>query len=89
VDGDTWEAVDFSKKSTECGVADGVTPTVSVFALKGTLRQLKMRRMAEDGCLLFAQIIGLVNHHHRSCFAFQPCEDEYHQVVHVRQEAQQ
>ena len=83
------EAVDFSKKSTACQVADGVTPTAAIFALKATLRQLKMKRMAEDGCLLFAQISGLVNHHQRSCFAWQPCEDEYRQVLDTRQAQRQ
>ena len=84
---DALACVDFSCKPTTSTVADGVTATASIYALKAALQSAKLKRMAHDGCLLFAQMVGLVNHHQRGCFAWAQCEDEYQQVLTTRMAA--
>ena len=81
---DALDCVNFSCKPSTATVADGVTVTASIYALRSALQSVKVKRMAHDGCLLFAQMIGLVNHHQRRCYAWSFCEDEYHQVLAAR-----
>ena len=68
--------------------ADGVSPTRAIRkGLKLALSARKFRRLGDDACLLFAQLIGLVNHHRRECWAWEECEDEFAAVVRARRQA--
>ena len=78
------EHVDFAAARTAIVVADGFRPSRAILRLKLLLSGVKLKRMGDDACLQFAQSIGLVNHHSRSCYCWQHCEDEYQQVIALR-----
>jgi len=66
-------------------IADGLVPTRAIRrGLKLALSGRKFRRMGDDACLLFAQLIGLVNHHRRECWCWEQCEDEFDAVMRIR-----
>ena len=81
--------VDFAAARTAVVVADGVSPSRAILRLKLLLSGVKLKRMGDAACLQFAQSVGLVNHHSRACYCFQHCEDEYGQVMALRQQQRQ
>ena len=80
------EAIHYGRQRGAVTVADGGTVTPSILALKLALSGAGIKRMggAGDSCLLFAQLVGLVNHHAHSCFAHAACEVEYVEVLRIR-----
>ena len=76
--------VDFAAARTAVVVADGFSPSRAILRLKLLLSGVKLKRMGDAACLQFAQSIGLVNHHTRTCYCWQHCEDEYAQVIALR-----
>ena len=79
--------VDFAAARGASVVADGHTPSRAILRLKLLLSGAKLKRMGDAACLQFAQSVGLVNHHTRSCYCWQHCEDEYAQVIALHQDS--
>jgi len=72
-----------SRNNRQRMLADGYSPTKTVHLMCSALQKAGFKRFGTEACLLFMDNIGLLNYHHRTCFCWEQCEQEYQTVLKI------